>query len=94
MKSFKLSFSENLRKRFNYKIKKVWQYRFWDHIIRDQNDLNKHINYIHYNPVKHGYIHNPFEWSYSSINDYLKQGYYQKGWGQKEEMNFEGEFGE
>lgn len=81
MKSFKLSFSENLRKRLNYKIKRVWQYRFWDHIIRDQEDLNMHVDYVHYNPVHHSYILNPFDWSYSSIHDYMKDGYYQEDWG-------------
>jgi putative transposase len=35
---------------------RMWQNRFWDHIIGDQEDLNRHIDYVHFNPVKHGYV--------------------------------------
>jgi REP-associated tyrosine transposase len=72
----------------------IWQRRFWDHIIRNQTDLNKHIDYIHYNPVKHGYVNSPFEWEYSSIHVYRDKGYYQSDWGMKEDLNIGGEFGE
>ncbi len=94
MKKIKLSFSMKYLKEQNLKSGKVWQNRFWDHIIRDQNDMNRHIDYIHYNPVKHQKIHNPFEWRYSSIKSYTENGYYQKDWGIHEVFKFEGEFGE
>ena len=73
---------------------RIWQYRFWDHIIRDQNDLNKHIDYIHYNPVKHNLVQNPFEWKYSSIHEFKIEGYYSDDWGVKDRLTFKGEFGE
>lgn len=77
MKKIKLSFSMKCLKEQNLKSGKVWQNRFWDHIIRDQNDMNRHIDYIHYNPVKHQVINSPFEWKYSTINEYKNKGYYQ-----------------
>ena len=44
----------------------VWQRRFWEHRIRDEDDFNAHVDYIHYNPVKHGYVAAPRDWRYSS----------------------------
>lgn len=73
---------------------KIWQNRFWDHIIRDQDDMNRHLDYIHYNPVKHGLVDDPFLYEYSSLNLFYKHGYYQRDWGVKEEPIIEGEFGE
>jgi putative transposase len=43
----------------------IWQRRYWEHLIRDENDFERHVDYIHYNPVKHGYIHQASEWPYS-----------------------------
>ena len=60
---------------------RVWQHRFWDHIIRNEDDLKKHLDYIHYNPVKHGLTRSPFEYEHSSIQNYLAEGYYQPDWG-------------
>ncbi|MEW5794757.1 MAG: transposase [Candidatus Zixiibacteriota bacterium] len=94
VRRIKLSFSTNLRARLGMREGRIWQYRFWDRIMRDQDDLNKHIDYIHYNPVKHGLIDNPFMWRFSSAADYLKDGYYQSDWGVREPIEFEGEFGE
>ena len=48
----------------------IWQRRFWEHHIRDDEDLLNHINYIHTNPVKHGYVERPEDWRYSSIHDF------------------------
>lgn len=39
--------------------------RYWEHLIRDENDSERHVDYIHYNPIKHGYIHQASEWPYS-----------------------------
>ncbi|MFH2089742.1 MAG: transposase [Pseudomonadota bacterium] len=94
MRRIKLSFSAHLRKREGVDCGRVWQYRFWDHIIRDQDDLNRHIDYIHYNPVKHGLVASPFDHPYSSIHEYRKRGYYRDDWGTKEEIIFDGKFGE
>src|SRR5690606_30976615 len=49
---FKIRFSRRVRD--SVRNGRVWQNRFWDHVIRDQEDLNRHLDYIHYNPVKHG----------------------------------------
>ncbi len=59
----------------------VWQRRFWEHLIRDENDLRRHIEYIHYNPVKHGYTASPAEWIYSSFKRYVQDGLYSMNWG-------------
>ena len=58
----------------------IWQRRFWEHQIRDQNDLNRHIDYIHYNPVKHGLCKRPAEWQYSTLHKYIKEGVYPDDW--------------
>lgn len=52
----------------------IWQRRFWEHLIRDDADYEHHLNYIHYNPVKHGLVSNPTEWPYSSIHRFIKLG--------------------
>ena len=46
----------------------VWQRRFWEHVIRNDDDLARHIDYIHFNPVKHGFVADPFAWPWSSIH--------------------------
>ena len=43
----------------------IWQRRYWEHVIRDENDLRHHMDYIHYNPVKHGLVHSVVEWQWS-----------------------------
>ncbi len=63
----------------------LWQERFWDHIIRDEHDLNNHFDYIHWNPVKHGYVQRPEGWPHSTYKYWLKRGYYEPGWGCVEE---------
>lgn len=54
----------------------VWQERFWEHQIRDQQDLNRHLDYIHYNPVKHGLASCPHAWAHSSFNRWVASGAY------------------
>jgi putative transposase len=54
----------------------LWQRRYWEHRIRDQNDFDRHINYIHYNPVKHGLCERPDLWPYSILHRYIKEGLY------------------
>ncbi len=65
----------------------IWQRRFWEHLIRDQEDFNKHCDYIHYNPVKHGLVKKPAEWKYSSFDNYVKHGYYDQYWGISKEKD-------
>ena len=61
---------------------RLWQSRFWDHLIRDETDLHNHVDYIHWNPVKHGYVARPEDWTHSTYRYWLDRGYYQAGWGQ------------
>jgi putative transposase len=58
----------------------IWQRRFWDHVIRDERDLEAHMDYIHYNPVKHGYAACPHAWQYSSFATWVKRGAYDAEW--------------
>ncbi len=71
----------------------IWQRRFWEHTLRDETDFNRHIDYIHYNPVKHGHVIRVCDWPHSSFHQYVKQGIYPLNWagGQPEAS---GEFGE
>ncbi len=59
----------------------IWQRRFWEHLIRDDEDFGIHCDYIHYNPVKHGLVNSPGLWKYSSFNQFVKKGYYLADWG-------------
>ncbi|MBN1643811.1 MAG: transposase [Dehalococcoidales bacterium] len=61
--------------------KGIWQRRFWEHVIRNQEDFNKHCDYIHYNPVKHGLANSPREWKYSSFRQFVERGLYSEDWG-------------
>lgn len=58
--------------RVNKRERGIWQRRYWEHMIQDTKDYEHHINYIHYNPVKHGYVLNPAEWRFSSIHRFIK----------------------
>ncbi|MDX1811984.1 MAG: transposase, partial [Gammaproteobacteria bacterium] len=71
----------------------LWQARFWEHTIRDEKDLEQHINYIHYNPVKHGLVKSVKDWPYSSFHRFVKQGLLSKDWGGEVE-GFIGLYGE
>jgi putative transposase len=95
MLSFKKRFTDNFKKlnaistNFNF-----WQGRFWDHVIRNVEDFKRHLDYIHYNPVRHGYVSKPEDWKYSSYQEWVERGVYTIGWGHKgidgiKEMKFE-----
>ena len=51
----------------------IWQRRFWEHQIRDEIDLARHVNYIHYNPVKHGWVTRPVDWPHSTLYGYIER---------------------
>ena len=59
----------------------VWQRRFWEHYIRDEEDLYRHIDYVHYNPVKHGCVNRVRDWADSSFHKFVDAGYYDLDWG-------------
>jgi putative transposase len=58
----------------------VWQRRFWEHTIRDERDFQNHMDYIHYNPVKHGLAACPHAWPYSSFDKWVREGRYPVDW--------------
>jgi len=60
----------------------LWQGRFWEHTIRDDADYAHHFDYIHYNPVKHGWVKNVRDWPYSSFHRWVKSGIYPLHWGE------------
>ena len=59
----------------------LWQRRFWEHQIRDQSDFNRHVDYIHWNPVKHGHVARVIDWPYSTFHRDVQAGIYPKDWG-------------
>jgi putative transposase len=59
----------------------LWQRRFWEHLIRDEQDFANHCDYIHYNPTRHGFCQSPQDWPYSSIHRFIQQGIYPHDWG-------------
>jgi putative transposase len=66
--------------RHRYRRRGVWQRRFWEHAIRDQRDFNIHCDYLHYNPVKHGYVTRVADWPYSSFHRFVANGTYPSDW--------------
>ena len=58
----------------------IWQRRYWEHTIDHQEDLEEHLDYIHYNPIKHGYVKQAGDWPYSSFPRYVKRGIYEPDW--------------
>jgi len=58
-----------------------WQRRYWEHRIRDEQDFETHVDYIHYNPVKHGYATAPADWPYSTFHRFVANGIYPATWG-------------
>ncbi len=59
----------------------IWQRRFWEHQIRDDADLEAHIDYIHYNPVKHGLVSRVADWPYSTFHQFVAKGWRSLEWG-------------
>ena len=75
-----------------YKLKrkgerKIWQSRYYDHIIRDENDFYRHLDYIHYNPIKHEFATKAIDYPYSSFEKFVGLGYYNEDWCNFEDKN-------
>ncbi len=70
--------------RSNKKEVGIWQRRYWEHLIRDEDDYRRHLDYIHFNPVKHGLVKSPIDWPWSSIHRYMRIGWYEPDWGKQE----------
>ena len=84
--SFKTNFSKKMPLNKNQTIsqlqrreKGIWQRRYYDHIIRNDNDFNKYLDYIHFNPMKHLNIY-PKDWKFSSFMKFVHKGFYEKNW--------------
>ena len=58
----------------------IWQRRFWEHTIQDDRDYGVHLDYIHFNPVKHGLVTDAAHWPYSSFHRCVAKGLYPVGW--------------
>jgi putative transposase len=58
----------------------VWQKRFWEHLLRDENDFSHHLDYLHFNPVKHGLVECPHKWPYSTFERWTKREVYAPSW--------------
>ncbi len=92
-KSIKSHFTRQIKKsgmhikQNNHHEHNIWQRRYWEHTIRDDNDLTQHIDYIHYNPVKHGWVKSVKDWEYSSFHKYVKNGTLPLNWGSNIESN-------
>ncbi len=71
----------------------LWQRRFWEHTIRDNGDLSRHVDYIHFNPVRHGLVGRVKDWPYSSFTHYVRRGILPMGWGGSAGLDA-GDFGE
>ena len=83
----KASFSRRLEKtdpisavRRRKRERGIWQRRYWEHQLRDEADLARHVDYIHLNPVKHGHAGTPVDWPYSSIHRTIRQGILPVNW--------------
>ena len=72
----------------------LWQRRFWEHQIRDDADYASHMDYLHYNPVKHGFVKQVKDWPHSTFHRYVRAGIYGENWGNNGIEVIDNEFGE
>lgn len=74
-----------------HRYRGVWQRRFWEHLIRDEQDFDRHMDYLHYNPVHHGLVGRVRDWKWSSFDRWVERGVYDRAWGcgDRESLNFD-----
>ncbi len=72
----------------------IWQRQYWEHTLRDEADFERHADYIHFNPVKHGHVNRVADWPYSSFHSLARQGVYPSDWAGNSENGEAGQFGE
>ena len=87
--AFQPNHSRTIRREYAF-----WQRRFWEHLICDEDDFRRHLDYIHWNPVKHGYVANVSDWPYSTFHRWMMRGTYPKDWGNSYKSPGEFDFGE
>jgi len=68
----------------------IWQRRFWEHCIREDKDFRRHLDYLHFNPVKHGHVMRAADWPWSSFARYVRMGWYDEAWGTVEPESLKG----
>jgi len=97
----KASFSRSLpsgeplsQSRLSKGEREIWQRRYWEHALQDENDFARHADYIHFNPVKHGHAQRVKDWQYSSFHCFVGLGVYPEDWAGSSEDNEDGSFGE
>ncbi|MEQ9639627.1 MAG: transposase [Alphaproteobacteria bacterium] len=71
---------------------RLWQRRFWEHTLRDEGDFARHADYIHFNPVKHGYVKRVADWPHSSFHRFVRNGALPADWGTTDDSDID--FGE
>jgi len=86
--------SERSRSKRAKREKGIWQRRYWEHAIRDDVDLSRHVAYIHFNPVKHGLVTRACDWPHSSFHRYVARGFLPLDWGGDVAELLRGRFGE
>jgi len=69
------------RSRFERGERGIWQRRYWEHTLRDESDFARHVDYIHFNPVKHGHVSRVADWPYSSFHRMVRLGVFPEDWG-------------
>jgi putative transposase len=85
LQSIQRNFTRNYQKAHHIdEPVRLWQRGFWDHVIRDERDFANHLDYVHYNPVKHGYVSEPEAYAHTSFHEYVRRGWYEVGWGHTE----------
>ena len=72
----------------------LWQRRYWEHQIRNENDLQQHVDYIHFNPVKHGHVARVSDWPHSSFHHHVRSGLLAPDWGGDVAMDGNANYGE
>ena len=87
--------TENIREsRTSKRERGIWQRRYWEHLIRDETDFERHVDYIHYNPVKHSYVEQAALWEFSTIHRYIEKGIISPDWGSNQDLPLNTTFGE
>jgi putative transposase len=72
----------------------IWQRRYWEHTLRDERDFSRHVDYIHFNPVKHQHVGRVKDWKHSSFHRMVRLGVYPEDWGGDSWGEDESGFGE
>ena len=80
--------------RIKHRESTIWQRRYWEHMVRDEEEYHAYMDYTHYNPVKHGLVERVRDWSHSTFHCYVKSGIYPEHWGGGLDATSECKFGE